>query len=730
MASVLVLLGIGFFAVFVALVVDAVRDKMDELRKGLGSIVESGHTVILGWGPEAIVIVRELANANESEGGGRIAVLCSASKQAAEAELYSIVPPTQLRGTRVVFRTGSRLCASDLAKMSLSTAKSIIVLSNSSMAPADSDSETLQVVLNIGNLQLEGVAVMAQVRVSDNMLLMDLVSKRSVVAVASHEVCSSLLIQFSRGPGLAAVYQSILGFDDSEFYVKHWPELVGCRWADIAPRMPDAIPVGYISAQGECILNPDPAFVLEADDELVVLAEDDDTYQPEARSGQSSAALVPAALAQMLVAPSKAKAKPERILLAGWRRDLASLVHNLDSQVAPGSEVHILSTHTLPEREVILLHESGGSFATLQNLTVVHHIGSTVSRAALESLPLASYTSVIVPSIAANETDVLRSDAQVLTTVLLIRAIQAMLPRDNPRPSPPRVSATRRASSSTNVSAMVDGVTPAASPGESAAMPPLRVVTRRESLGQALTGEDESPPSRGGSGRLMMRRSTATFGFEGNVLELAKEVPIVAEVLDPRTQLTVSDAFNSNMPMVCEFLQSSEHVSKIMAMTSEDAAVKVILDQLLGGSASHLAVLPAAQLVHSSACISFEQLAMHALRAHRAILCGYLNPAKAKDGKLIVPSECIINPPNKRLQMSWGGRGLVVIRTGNIARPPIAGHNGLAHGNNSVLAGQVKSLATLSSIRALRSGKPPSPLQEDLMQQVAGALNQPLRHDP
>jgi hypothetical protein len=57
------------------------------MNKGLSKVMESGHSLLLGWSDKTIPTIIELANANESEGGGVIVVLAEMDKQAMEEEV-------------------------------------------------------------------------------------------------------------------------------------------------------------------------------------------------------------------------------------------------------------------------------------------------------------------------------------------------------------------------------------------------------------------------------------------------------------------------------------------------------------------------------------------------------------------------------------------------------------------------------------------------------------------
>lgn len=58
----------------------------------------------------------------------------------------------------------------------------------------------------------------------------------------------------------------------------------GMPFEDVLICFPDAIPCGVKSASygGKMILNPDDTYVLQEGDEVLVIAEDDDTYAPAA----------------------------------------------------------------------------------------------------------------------------------------------------------------------------------------------------------------------------------------------------------------------------------------------------------------------------------------------------------------------------------------------------------------------------------------------------------------
>lgn len=78
------------------------------------------------------------------------------------------------------------------------------------------------------------------------------------------------------------IWEDILGFENAEFYIKRWPQLDGMCFEDVLISFADAVPCGVKVAAngGKIVINPDDSYVIKEGDEILVLAEDDDTYSP------------------------------------------------------------------------------------------------------------------------------------------------------------------------------------------------------------------------------------------------------------------------------------------------------------------------------------------------------------------------------------------------------------------------------------------------------------------
>ena len=575
-------IGILYLAVIVGLVVDAVREKMAALKKGLSPVVERGHTVILGWEQSTLNIVQQLALANESEGGGVVVIMAERDKVDMERELETFISPSELRGTVVVFRSGSRLRVADLRFVSCETARAVVAVSSMLLGPDAADAEMLHVGLNLSALDLEPDArVVLEVRDVDAEPLVKLVGGAQAYTVPSHDIIGRLMLLFVRQPGLARVYSSILGFEGSEFYVAQWPELDDTRWRDVAVHFAGAVPIGVRTAHdNRILLNPHPDRVFQPGDALVVLSEDNDTY-----TWEEAADIGPQ---RQFLATSTPAAVPEEMLMAGWRRDLAYLILVLDKQMAPGSVIHILCPLKVTERRRQFAINGFDEARDLVNARVVHHIGNSALKRHLSKLPLPAITSVVVLSDdLVSEKDVVYSDSHALATLMLIRTLP---------------------------------------------------------FGVAAGGGPAAPAGR--------------------------TLQVVVEILDPRTQKTVSEAVD--IWSASDFIQSNELVSKMLAMISEEGAVKDILDELLGKKSSKVGLLPAADLVGAHQEASFWELSRECCLNHGATLIGFIESPQAlasggskggasPPGEAAGPPSCVINPPDKGSRRSWFDVQLVLI---------------------------------------------------------------------
>ncbi|KAH0689077.1 hypothetical protein KY289_016435 [Solanum tuberosum] len=595
--------GMLIFAMMLGLVSDAISEKFDSLRKGRSEVVEQNHTLILGWSDKLGSLLNQLAIANESLGGGTVVVMAERDKEEMELDIAKM--EFDFRGTSVICRSGSPLILADLKKVSVSKARAIVVLAEDGNAD-QSDARALRTVLSLTGVK-EGLRghLVVELGDLDNEVLVKLVGGDLVETVVAHDVIGRLMIQCARQPGLAQIWEDILGFENCEFYIKKWPQLHGMQFEEVLISFPDAIPCGIkvASSGGKIILNPDDSYVLQEGDEVLVIAEDDDSYAPAALPMVKEASLM------HIVRPTRKPQKilltgwrrdiddmivvqrgnlpknliipktTERILFCGWRRDMEDMILVLDAFLAHGSELWMFNEVSEKEREKKLT-DGGLDISRLANIILVNREGNAVIRRHLESLPLESFDSILILADESVEDSAIQADSRSLATLLLIRDIQA------------------------------------------------KRLPYRESMVSKIHGGSSSQ----GSWREEMQQASD------------KSV-IISEILDPRTKNLLS------MSKISDYVLSNELVSMALAMVAEDRQINDVLEELFAEEGNEMQIRGAALYLCDSEELSFYEVLLRA-RQRREIVIGY---------RLANADKAVINPPAKTERRKWSVKDVFVV---------------------------------------------------------------------
>ena len=391
--------GIFIVSILVGVLSAGLRGKIEELRKGRSRVIETGHTVILGWSEQLYTIVSELAKAHASRYGSVIAILADRDKPAMEDAIRARVGDTGR--TRLVCRTGRPTEPGDLDLLSLSTARTIVVLSPEKEDP---DAHVIKTLHALAKRAGEHPPVVAAIASSRNMAAARLAGGPGVHLVDSDDIAARLIVQSSRQSGVSVVCMDLLNFDGGEIYLRRDPSLAGRSYGQALDAYATATVLGLRTPRG-VTLNPPPDTAIGTSDEIVVLAQDDSLIR-------LASGTAPADERHIVPATPPAPA-PERTLMLGWNGRAARIIRYLDGYVAPGSVLDVAGDHP------------GTGLEGLRNLTVNVKECDATDRYALESLGIGVYQHVIVLS--DDRLDPSHADNRTLMTLLQLRDMQATL---------------------------------------------------------------------------------------------------------------------------------------------------------------------------------------------------------------------------------------------------------------------------------------------------------------
>ena len=425
-AMLVTLIGIFFMATVIGFVSNVMITSMEDLRTGKSAVVEVGHTLLLGWSSSTPSLICEIVEANSSQDivnghRGVIVILARTEIGIDQKKRKDVIeqmvrhtlqseyrknkyPDAPYRGTKVVVRIGDYTTQAELENVAVDQAKAIVI--QAPIGNADkADSMTLRTVLSLKALQIKNSfkiqgTMIAEVRDVDNQLLIQTVGENDILTIVSHDIIGRIMIKSARTPGLADVYEHLLGFTGAEFYMachdEECPDIVGMEFGDLYKCYEQidtitgknvgaggAIPFGVhrihveknedahhaqmqVSSQAasmdivstkptlDYFLNPPSSLIIKKGDEIVVLAEDDSTYVLNpVKVREAKAKRIASTKEHGQEVPDWVQMedpKKEKILMCGWRRDVDDIIQLLNDLTGQGSELHIISDLSIEDR--------------------------------------------------------------------------------------------------------------------------------------------------------------------------------------------------------------------------------------------------------------------------------------------------------------------------------------------------------------------------------------------
>ncbi|HET7505775.1 MAG TPA: hypothetical protein VFK02_32370 [Kofleriaceae bacterium] len=413
--------GIFVLSALIGIINQGFGAMIERLRRGRSAVLETGHTVILGWGPKIFTLLRELSEANANQRHACVVILSDHDKVEMDV---AIARELGRHHMRIVTRSGSTMSPEDLQLASLTTAKSIIVLAPEVLAPEapargardvplaahESDTIVLKTLLAIvkaaPGAELHVVAELFDER-SESVARMVVGDAAALILAAP--LISRLLVQTGRQPGLSVVYTELLDFAGAEIYMKPEPALVGKPFREVAFAYDSSTVIGVVTAAGALTLGPRGDARLGDGDHVIAISADDDTVVLDGTPAQ------PIAIdeAAILDPPQRTPPRPERTLVLGASRRLGRVLTELDAYVAPGSTTLVVGE----------LEPPADALGQLRNMRATTRVADVTERATLEALDVTSFDHILLLSETTGRTQEM-ADARTTVTLLHLRDLE------------------------------------------------------------------------------------------------------------------------------------------------------------------------------------------------------------------------------------------------------------------------------------------------------------------
>lgn len=401
------LVGIFILSALIGIINTGIGDKLDNLRKGRSKVIENNHTVILGWSSKIYTLVSEIIAANMNRKNPAIVILADKDKVEMEDDLKTKIG--DFKNTRIVCRTGSSIDMDDLNLVNPNGARSIVVLSpEEGMA----DAHVIKTVLAIVNNPVrkkDPYHIVAEIKEPSNASVAEMVGKDELCVLLSDDLISRITVQTCRHSGLSVVFIELLDFGGVEIYFQNEQKLTGKSFREAVFAYDDSAIFGLRKKDGKIVINPQADTKIESDDQLIAIAEDDDTIVLSGKTGFDINTSV-------ITGGVKADKKTDQTLILGWNHKAPTIIKNLDDYVASGSEITIVADDEQYKNEIEEVRSQ------IKNQAITFIKGDTTDRELLDSLGLSKFHNVVILCYS-DMKDIQEADSLTMITLLHLRDI-------------------------------------------------------------------------------------------------------------------------------------------------------------------------------------------------------------------------------------------------------------------------------------------------------------------
>ncbi len=397
------LVGIFIISILIGAISSGIDEKINELKKGKSIVLESDHTLILGWSEKIYSIINEIIEANSNRKNASIVILAELDKVEMEDLISQKIE--DFKNTKIVVRKGSPLILSEINIVNPNQARSIIVLSQFNEGADIFVIKTVLSLTNGKNRKAEPYNIVAEISDASNLEAAEVAGNGEAVFIQSNDLIARITAQTCRQSGLSVIYSSLLTFTGDEIYFSNEQSLYGKTYKEAINSFDTSSIIGICSKDEKILINPEMATIINQGDSIIAISEDDDTIIP---NGKKDIILK----SNLFKVQSIQNGTSEKTLIIGWNKGALTIVSELDNYVAPGSSILILNNNKIDEIQ-------------LTNQKIEYAVGSITERRVIEELHPENFDNIILLNDYSIQDQ--ESDARILICLLHLRKIAEKL---------------------------------------------------------------------------------------------------------------------------------------------------------------------------------------------------------------------------------------------------------------------------------------------------------------
>ena len=381
-------IGLSLLGIFIGFVTTSVQGRLEQLRQGRTEVMETGHTLILGWSNKIGSVLGFLDQFGKRQ---VVAILAPNDMDDMQSQLR-LQESWPWPNLDIVLRTGSTSSLAELQRVGLDRAASVISLAHGQEGRSDheTDIETIKTLMLLSSLdswQAEKPRMVAEIAQKRNVDIARIAGGRSIPLVSSSEIISKVIVQSARQPGISSVYAEIFSQRNNRTFVFACPDAVDRRFGEVAYWFPDAVLIGVAwhddAGRAVAALNPEPDYEI-AEDELLVLVARTVTPDYDKRRGPGDL--------EYSGDSTKKTPRLEKLLILGWNDNIDEILGELDAHSSTDAVVTVVAGHDEDYAKAFL---ASSGVAEFKNIRVEYRQGNSINRSTVEQLELSSYDCLI-----------------------------------------------------------------------------------------------------------------------------------------------------------------------------------------------------------------------------------------------------------------------------------------------------------------------------------------------
>ncbi len=395
------IVGIFITSLFISFILNGFQTKLENLSRGRSKVIETNHTLILGWDDNIYVVLEELIEANKSIRKPVIVILCDQDSIDMNQNIRDNI--SNIHNTKIICRSGSIYRIEDLNMCNIQDAKSIILLENDM-----NTIKSLLVIVHTDFFQREEGHICALMYDETNINVAKNIGKDKLEVIYLKSAITRIITQTCLQAGLSYVYNELLEFAGDEIYFYREPNMTGKTFQQAMLSCQNSVLIGLVRDH-TTIIKPEMETIIEENDQLILISEDEGTAIFTDKQ-------IVIELCNIVEGKHQTSKRREQICMIGFNRKSIEVIQEFNHYLDKNSKIKVLvnSYDYIQEIEQLDIDSA--------NIEIETFVGDTFSRKVLDEFMDESCKYVII---FANENVSFEDqDSQTLLTLLHLRNME------------------------------------------------------------------------------------------------------------------------------------------------------------------------------------------------------------------------------------------------------------------------------------------------------------------